>query len=306
MKAFLCDQYGDATVLQCKEIARPVPKNKEVLVKIHASSVSAGAIWMRKGEFPGSGLFTFFLRMQCGIFKPRNGILGVEFSGVVEQTGKDVRDFKIGDQVFGTTTGLKNGSYADYVCIPEHSKIGVMALIPNGMSFESAAALPVGGMTALQILNRARIRPGQKILIYGASGSVGTFAVQIARYQGAHVTAVCSGSNIDLVKSIGADEAIDYTVKTDSLSADQFDIVFDAVGKMPRAFINPLLGTSGKFYSINTITAEKQAYIHQLIKMTEEKKLEVVIDWVYPFVQLANAHAYVEAGHKKGNVVIRH
>jgi NADPH:quinone reductase-like Zn-dependent oxidoreductase len=244
--------------------------------------------------------------MHLGFFKPKMNILGVEFAGVVEAVGKDVHDFVKGDKVFGTTTGLKNGSYADYVCVPEKGKQNIFARMPRGLSFEQAAALPVGGMTALSILKKANIKAKQSVLIYGASGSVGTYAVQIAKYFGAKVTAVCSGKNIHLVKSIGADEAIDYTIQRDSLSNELYDIVFDAVGKMPQSFIKPILKHSGTFCSINSITEEKLSYIHQLLNMVDEQKLKVVIDRTYSFVQLTEAHEYVEKGHKCGNVVICH
>ncbi len=306
MKAFLYNQYGNADVLQYKEIEKPLPADNEVLVRIYASTVSAGVIWMRKGEYPNSKLFTFLLRMHFGISKPKTNILGVEFAGVVEAVGKNVHYFQRGDKVFGTTTGLKTGAYADYVCVPEKGKQNIFTRMPRGLSFEQAAALPVGGMTALSILKKANIKAKQSVLIYGASGSVGTFAVQIAKYFGAKVTAVCSGKNINLVRSIGADEAIDYTIQTDGLSSEQYDIVFDAVGKMPQSFIKPILKSSGTFCSINSITEEKLSYIHQLLNMVDEQKLKVVIDRTYSFVQLTEAHEYVEKGHKRGNVVISH
>ena len=306
MKAYLYNQYGNADVLQYKEIEKPLPADNEVLVRIYASTVSAGVIWMRKGEYPNSKLLTFLLRMHLGISKPRTNFLGVEFAGIVEAVGKEVHYFQKGDKVFGTVTGLKTGTYADYVCVPEKGKQNIIARMPRGLTFEQAAALPVGGMTALGILRKANIQAGQSILIYGASGSVGTYAVQIAKYFGSKVTAVCSGKNIQMVKSIGADEAIDYTIQRDGLSKEQYDIVFDAVGKMPHAFIKPLLKPEGTFCSINTVTEEKLSYIHQLLNMIDEQKLKVVIDRTYSFVQLTEAHEYVEKGHKRGNVVICH
>jgi NADPH:quinone reductase-like Zn-dependent oxidoreductase len=306
MKAYLFNQYGNADVLLYKEIEKPLPADNEVLVKVYASTVSAGVIWMRKGEYPNSKLFTFLLRLHLGISKPKMNILGVEFAGVVESVGKKVHYFQKGDKVFGTATGLKTGTYADYICVPEKGKQNIIARMPRGLTFEQAAALPVGGMTALGILKKANIQAGQSVLIYGASGSVGTYAVQIAKYFGGKVTAVCSGKNIQLVRSIGADTAIDYTIKSDSLSNEQFDIVFDAVGKMPQSFIKPILKPSGIFCSINSLTEEKLSYIHQLLNMVDEQKLKAVIDRTYSFVQLTEAHEYVEKGHKRGNVVICH
>ena len=306
MKAYLYSQYGNADVLQYKEIEKPLPAKNEVLVRIYASTVSAGVIWMRKGEYPNSTLLTFLLRMHLGISKPRTNILGVEFAGVIEAVGKEVHYFQKGDKVFGTVTGLKKGTYADYVAVPEKGKHNIIARMPRGLTFEQASALPVGGMTALSILKKVNIQAGQTVLIYGASGSVGTYAVQIAKYLGAKVTAVCSGKNIKLVRSIGADEAIDYTIQTDGLSTEQYDIVFDAVGKMPKSFIKPILKPSGTFFSINSLTVEKLSYIHQLLNMIDEQKLKVVIDRTYSFEQLAEAHEYVEKGHKRGNVAICH
>jgi NADPH:quinone reductase-like Zn-dependent oxidoreductase len=306
MKAFVYEQYGDANVLEFKELEKPIPKDNEILVRIYASTVSAGVIWMRKGEYPNSTLFTFLLRLHLGISKPKINILGIEYAGVIEAVGKEVHYFQKGDRVFGTTTGLKNGTYADYVCVPEKGKYNIVARMPCGISFEEATALPIGGMTALCILKRVKLQVGQSILIYGASGSVGTFAVQIAKYFGAKVTAVCSGKNIKLVKSIGADEVIDYTIQTDYLSNEQYDIVFDAVGKMPQSNLKFLLKPSGRFCTINSLTDEKLSHIHQLLNMLDEQKLKVVIDRTYSFVQLTEAHEYVEQGHKRGNVVISH
>jgi len=306
MKAVVYTEYGTPDVLKFIEIEKPVPKYNEVLIRVYASTVSAGVVWMRKGEFPGSKFFTVLLRLQFGITKPRRSILGFEFSGVVEGVGEDVRLFKKGDTVFGTTTGLKNGAYADFVCIPEKRKQGVLALMPPDISFEEAAGLPIGGMTALQILIKAKIKAGEKVLIYGASGSVGTYAVQIAKYLGAHVTAVCSIGNFELVSSIGADEVIDYTKKPITRCKEKFDVIFDAVGKIKHSALRPLLKVSGKRLSIYTLTDEKVAYLDLLCTMLSEGKLKIIIDRIYPFEQIVAAHNYVDFGHKKGNVILRH
>ena len=306
MKAVVYTEYGSPNVLKITEIKKPVPKHNEMLVKVYASTVSAGVIWMRKGKFPGSKLLSLLLRLQFGIIKPRYSILGFEFSGVVEYVGKSVTLFKIGDKVFGTTTGLKNGAYADYVCIPEKRKQGVIALMPSEISFDEAAALAIGGMTALQILVNARIQTNQMVLICGASGSVGTFAVQIAKYLGANVTAVCSNENIELVKSLGADEVIDYTKQPIAMFKEKFDVIFDAVGKVKHTALESLLKLNGKQYSINTLTNEKVSYLNLLSKMFSGGKLHVIIDRIYSFEQIVEAHKYVDLGHKKGNVVIRH
>ncbi len=304
MRAAVYTKYGSPSVLQLREVEKPVPKSKEMLVRVHASTVSSGVIWIRKGHFPGSKLFTCLIRLVFGITKPKRNVLGFEFSGTVEDIGSDVKLFKKGDEVYGTTTGLKNGAYADYVCIPERWKQGVVALKPQHLTFEEAAALPVGGMTALQILLKAKIQSGHKILIYGASGSVGTYAVQIARYFGATVTGGCSTANIELVKSIGADEVIDYTKADITQYKERFDIIFDAVGKLKTSKCKPLLNKGGRFCSVKSLTHEKNQYLDLLHKMISEGKLKPIIDRSYSLEHIVEAHKYVDLGHKKGNVVI--
>jgi len=304
MKAIAYTEYGSPDVLKLTEVEKPTPKSNEVLVRVHASSVSIGVIWIRKGAFPGSKIFTFFIRLIFGIKRPKRPILGFEFSGIVEEVGGDVKLFKKGDQVYGTTTGLKNGAYAEYVCIPEKWRMGVIAPMPKELTFDEAAVLPIGGMTAYDLLRRTNIKPSQKVLIYGASGSVGTYAVQLAKSLGGIVTGVCSTSNIELVKSIGAEEVIDYTKTDIGKYEKKFDVVFDAVGKMPAATLKALLHKKGKYISVKSITSEKTEHLTFLNKLVEEGKLRPVIDRKYPLEQMVEAHEYVELGHKKGNVVI--
>jgi NADPH:quinone reductase-like Zn-dependent oxidoreductase len=304
MKAAVYTEYGAPSVLRIQDVPKPSPNNQEILVKVYASTVSAGTIWVRQGQFPGSKVLTFLARLMFGLTKPRNPILGFEFSGVVEAVGTSVTRFRVGDNVYGTTTGLPQGAYAEYVCVPERWKQGVVARKPTTLTFEEAAALPVGGMTAFNLLKRANIKPNQDVLIYGASGSVGTFAVQIAKYWGAKVTAVCSGRNTELVQSLGADTVIDYTTTNIQTLATQFDVVFDAVAKLPPAIVQSLVKQDGKTLSVTSITSEKQEYLETLEGMIAEHKLKPVVDRIYPLENIAQAHEYGDTGHKRGNVII--
>jgi len=304
MRAAIYTEYGSPSVLHLTEINNPIPKNKELLVRVYSSTVSAAVIWLRKGQFPESKILTFLIRLMFGITKPRHSILGFEFSGVVEDVGKDVTLFRKGDQVFGTTTGLRNGAYAEYVCVPEKWSQGVVALKSNGLSFQQAAALPVGGMTALQLLKKAKIEKGHRVLIYGASGSVGTYAVQLAKYFGGYVVAVCGTTNIELVKSIGADQVIDYTKTDISQLEDRFDVILDAVGKFSFEKLGVILKKGGRFVSVKSITYEKTEYLDFLQKAVHEGKLKPIVDRTYHLEQIVEANEYVDLGHKKGNVVI--
>ena len=304
MKAVVYTAYGAPSVLQLKEVDKPVPKPNEVLVKVCASTVTSGTIWIRKGIYPESKVLTFFLRLMFGIAKPRKSILGFEFSGVVENIGKDVKKFSIGDSVYGTTTGLKQGAYAHYVCVPEKWSQGVIALKPKGLTFNEAAALPIGSITALQILRKARIEKQHTVLIYGASGSVGTYAVQLAKYFNCKVIAACSTKNIELVKSIGADEVIDYTQTEITQHKNSFDRVIDAVGKLPSATLKSITKKGGNYVSVKTITNEKVEHLDFVEQVIKEGKLKPVIDKVYPLDKIVEANEYVDLGHKRGNVII--
>jgi NADPH:quinone reductase-like Zn-dependent oxidoreductase len=298
MKAVVCTKSGPPEVLQLKEVEKPIPKANEVLIRVHAATVTVGDIMLRK-------LHPFlYLPMRFFGIK-RKTIPGHEFAGEVEVAGIAVKHFKQGDQVFGTTTGLSVGANAEYVCLPEVWMSGVLAIKPTNLSYEEAAALPVGGMTALYILRKGKVQRGQKILVYGASGSVGTYAVQLAKHHyGAEVTGVCSTVNIGLVKSLGADQVIDYTKQDVTKMGPIYDIVFDAVGKIAASQSISILKKNGSYLSIRSTTSENIDNLLTLKELAEAGKIEAVIDRRYPLEQVAEAHQYVETGHKKGNVVI--
>lgn len=294
MKAVVYERYGTPDVLELRDIPKPVPKDNEVLVKVHATTVTAGDWRMRKAD-------PFLARLFAGLFKPtRLNILGFEVAGVVEEAGRNVRSFKKGDSIFASC-GFKFGGYAEYKCLPENELI---AIKPSNMSFEEAATVPIGGLTALRILKRAGVKNGDNVLIYGASGSVGSFAVQISKGFGATVTGVCSTTNTDMVRSLGADHVIDYTREDFTKTATRFDIIFDAVGKTSRGACKPLLKPGGKYVSVSGSPKENPDDLLVLKALIESGKLKTVIDRRYTLAQIREAHAYVEKFHKKGNVVI--
>ena len=307
MKVVVCTKYGPPEVLQFEEIEKPIPKDNEILIKVHATTVHIGDTKIRRLE-PGLGpvkdfFFKPIMRIMMGFNGPRKKVLGMELAGEVESVGQDVKIFKNGDSVFGSTE-FNFGAHAEYCCMPEN---GILTTMPTKMSYEEAAPISNGGLTALLNLRKAKIKEGQNILIYGASGSVGTFAVQIAKHFGTTVTGVCSTSNLEMVKSLGADKVIDYTKEDFEQSLDTYDLIFDAVGKMPHPLRKQFLTKSGVYINVLAMSGNFKLKVEDLVFLKElykRGKLKSVIDKRFSMNQIVEAHRYVDKGHKKGNVVI--
>lgn len=316
MRAVVYTEYGKPVVLKLSEVEKPTPKKNEVLIRIHATAVNSGDCRMRRAD-PAA------VRLFFGLFKPRKQILGVSFAGEVESIGDNVSKFKPGDKVFGMT-GMSMGAYAEYKCVNEN---GCIALIPENLNYEQAASVPFGATAALHFLKKAAIQKGQKVLVYGASGSVGSAAVQIAKHYGAIVTAVCSSANTELVKSLGADKIINYDKEDFTAKGEIYDVVFETVGKItlkqclcvtaPGGIL--ILGSAGFSDMISGIfknitskvkvlsgpASEKNEDMLLIKELIEKKEFKPVIDKIYPLEEIVEAHRYTELGHKKGNVVIR-
>jgi NADPH:quinone reductase-like Zn-dependent oxidoreductase len=307
MKAIVCPKYGPPEVLQISQCQKPIPSRDEVLIKVYATSVTNSDIFIRGSNVPL--MLMIPMRLMIGVTKPRNSIIGEVFSGEIEYTGSEIKRFKVGDRVYGLT-GFSFGAYADYKCMKEiDSKQGCLALKPKNISFEAATAAAYGGLLAFQFLEKGNITRDRKVLIYGASGTSGTIAVQYAKYLGAIVTGVCGSSNIELVKSLGADKVLDYTNPESIKSLEKYDLVLDTVGKrktseLKKACVTALT-TNGKYISIDDEDLLlKSDRLNKITELIESGVIKPVNDRVYHFEQIVEAHKYVEMGHKKGNVAI--
>lgn len=307
MKAVICTGYGPPEVLCIQQYEKPIPKKDEILIKVYATSVTNSDIFIRSSNIPLA--FMIPMRFMIGIRKPRNPIIGEVFSGEVEYAGSGIERFRVGDQVYGLT-GVSLGAYADYKCMKEiDSQQGCVALKPTNISFEEATAAAYGGLLAFQSLEKGNIEHGQRVLVYGASGTSGTIAVQYAKHLGAIVTGVCGPSNIELVRSLGADKVLDYTKDESVESLEEYDLVMDAVGKRRTSALKEAcrsaLAMKGRYVSIDDgallLQSDRLTKITELIEMGVIKPIN---DRVYRFEQIVDAHKYVEMGHKRGNVAV--
>lgn len=311
MKAVVCTRYGPPEVLQIREVEKPSPRGKEICIKIFATSVTASDCIVRGFKIPKWHLRGLMMGFALGFNKPRNPILGIVLAGEVDSFGMRVKSYHAGDQVFAWTISsssrIKFGAYAEYICLPGN---GVITLKPSNVSHAEAAAIPYGGLIALHYLRKGNIQEGQKVLIYGASGSIGTAAVQLAKHFGAEVTGVCSTSNLALVKSLGANSVVDYTQDDITNSGVIYDFILDAVGKWKSSDLKTrcrkLLAAQGKYISVDDGSPKATVQnLNLLRELVESGQLKPVIDKVYPLEEMAEAHRYVDKGHKKGNVVIK-
>ncbi|MCB0685568.1 MAG: NAD(P)-dependent alcohol dehydrogenase [Saprospiraceae bacterium] len=308
MKAIECLKYGDAENLVLSHVEKPTPKDDEVLIKIHATSVTTSDVLLRRMNQPT--IPRFILQLIFGFGGPRNPILGMVTSGIVERKGKDVRSFNVGDNVFAfgsvSPVNRRFGSYSEYICLPEDWNL---ALKPANLTFEEAAAIPYGGLLATHLLSKMSINRGDKVLIYGASGSIGTMLIQLAKNAGADITGVCSSRNFDLVKSLGCDQVIDYTLTNAESKLETYQYVIDTVGNSKSSLLKErskkALTSNGKYISIDQGTPSTPRQSFRLLKtLSEQEIIRPIIDRVFPLEKIVDAHKYVEMGHKRGSVII--
>ncbi|MHA2007468.1 MAG: NAD(P)-dependent alcohol dehydrogenase [Promethearchaeota archaeon] len=325
MKAIIWTKYGPPGVLQLREVEKPIPKDNEVLIRIYATTVTSGDCEMRRMKTAIK--YRYLMRMYVGLLRPKRiSILGMELAGVIESVGKDVKLFKEGDQVFAATGFIGTGAYAEYICLPEEPEDGVLAIKPDNMTYEEATPVPVGGLEALHFIRQGNIQNGEKVLINGAGGTIGTYAVQLAKYFGADVTGVDSPRKLDILRSIGADQVIDYTQEDFTKRGESYDFILDIVSKSSFSGSISSLKQNGRYFIANpglsrkirgrriSKTSSKQVLFGGVDPKTEDLiflrgliedgKMKSVIDRRYPLEQTADAHIYVETGEKKGHVVI--
>jgi len=305
MKAIVYERYGAPEVLQLKDIEKPAPKDNEVLIRVRATTVTIGDIRMRSFTVPRGQWLP--ARIYLGLVKPRRPVLGMELSGEIEAVGRSISEFKIGDAVLASTFETNFGGYAEYKCMSEN---GLLALKPADLTFEEAAAAVGAGITAMRYLQSAPIQPGQSVLVYGASGAVGTNAVQLAKnHYGARVTGVCSTANLELVRSLGAEKVIDYTREDFTQSGEKYDLVFDAVARFDPARAKKALKPGGSYLNVHKDPPRSPGRVRrdellEVKALLEAGKFKPVMDRIYPFEKMIEAHHYVGQGHKKGNVGI--
>jgi NADPH:quinone reductase-like Zn-dependent oxidoreductase len=313
MKAIICTKYGAPEVLKLEEVEKPIPKDNEVLIKVCAAAPTISDCYVRSGKV--SFWLWIPMRIYVGFLRPRHSVLGFDLAGEIEDIGKKVKKFKKGDQIFAFS-GKSFGAYAEYNCLPEDGlcfpKDCIMSLKPSNITYEEAAAVPSRGILALHFLKKWNIQKGQKILIIGASGGIGTFAIQIAKYFGADVTGVCSTANLDMVKTIGADKVIDYTKEDYLKSREKYDFILDAtpfkkdLRKSLKLNCKNALTQNGQYKSVDNGTPKSKVEDLDFLKgIVEKGKMKMVIDKVFTLEQLPEAHRYIEQGHKKGNVIVK-
>lgn len=306
MKAYVCTKYGPPEVLKLIEVDKPTPKKNEVLIKVKATSVNSGDVRLRALRVDDGALGSItklIMRFIIGFKGPRKRVLGAVLSGVVEEIGNEVDKFKVGDEVFAMT-GMKFGGFAEYATLSQDKGI---SLKPKKASFEEAAAIPFGGTTAVYFLRKAGLAKTSKVLVYGSTGAVGTSAVQVAKAEGANVTAVSGTDGVELTKSLGADKVYDYKKQAIDELDEKFDIIFDAVGKLPKDKCKNLLKDGGSYVTVGgfDVAKEKQSDIHKLAEMFDDGNLRAVIDKTFSFGEMVEAHRYVDGGRKKGSVVVK-